>query len=134
MSNSATFVATPKVTPFTFLQGTDTAATFKTVFTAGASGSKVVAIVVSTTDPSAAHLMTLRLLRSAVGYPLVNVNLPLNSGLDGVASAVNMLNPNLLPGLPIDNDGQQYLFLESGDTLEMTFATALTSGKSIYGA
>ena len=123
---------TPVITPQNFVQGTDVAGTYKTVYTAGANGSKVVSLTANTTDGSAAHVMTVAITRSAVTYPLVNVNLPVNSGGDGTTPAVDLLNSSLLPGLPVDNDGQRYLFLKSGDTLQVTFATALTAGKSIF--
>ena len=128
------FVQTPKITPQSFIQGTDAAGTYKTVFTAGANGSKVIAILVNTDDGTATHILTLRVLRSAVGTNLVKYLLPINSGGDGTAAGIDMLagGPlNLLAGLPTDNDGQKYLFLESGDTLELTFATALTTAKRI---
>lgn len=126
---------TPKITPQQFVQGTDSAGTYKTIFTAGSNGSKITAILVNTTDGTATHLLTLRLNRSSTGYPIINYTLPINSGGDGSAASIDLLAggpSSLLQGLPIDNDGQKFLFLESGDTLEVTFATALTAGKNIY--
>lgn len=128
------FVQTPKVTPQNFVQGTDSAGTYKTIFTAGSDGSKVTAINVTTDDGSATHVLTLALTRSATDYIIGSYTLPINSGTDGSTVGVNMLNggPNtLITALPTDNDGQKYLFLESGDTLRMTFATALTAAKRI---
>jgi hypothetical protein len=61
--------------------------------------------------------------------------LPVNSGGDGSTPAIDLLNGGpaaLLQGLPVDSDGQKYLFLVSGDTLALTFATALTAAKNIY--
>lgn len=129
------FIQTPRITPQNFIQGTDAAGTYKTIFTAGTNGSKITGILVNTTDGTAAHLLTLRILRAAVGYPLINYTLPINSGGDGSTPSVDLLAggpSNLLQGLPVDNDGQKYILLESGDTLEMTFATALTASKNIY--
>lgn len=115
-----------------FIQGTDAAATYKTVLTAGANGSKVTGLIANTNDGTAAHVMTVSIKRSAVQYPVGNVNLPVNAGGDGVTAGVNLLDPTLVPGLPVDNDGQPYLLLKSGDTLEVTFATALTASKTIW--
>lgn len=132
--NSAVTPQTPKITPQNFVQGTDSAGTFKTIYTAGANGSKITGINVTTDDGSATHVLTLSLTRSATNYALTAYTLPVNSGTDGSTSAIDLLagGPNgLLPGLPVDNDGQRYLFLESGDTLRMTFATALTASKRI---
>lgn len=117
-----------------FVQGADSAGTFKTIFTAGANGSKLTGIMVASDDGSATHVLTLVLTRSATNYYLGAYTLPVNSGTDGAAPAVDMLNggpAGLIPGLPIDNDGQRYLPLISGDVLKLTFATALTSGKRI---
>lgn len=129
------YIQNPKITPQSFVQGTDSAGTYKTVFTAGANGSKVTAVMVTTNDGSASHPLTLAVTRSAVTYPIITYTLPINSGGDGSTSGIDLLNggpSSLLAGLPIDNDGQKYIFLESGDTLQVTFATALTAGKSIW--
>lgn len=129
------FIQTPKITPQSFIQGTDAAGTLKTLFTAGANGSKISAVLCNTTDGTATHLLTLYLTRSAVDYPIINYTLPINVGGDGSTASIDLLAggpSNLLAGLPIDNDGQKYILMESGDTLRATFATALTAGKAIY--
>ena len=134
VTSTPVFVQTAKITPQNFVQGTDAAGTYKTVYTAGANGSKVTAINVTTDDGSATHVMTLVLTRSATDYVIGSYTLPVNSGTDGSAASVDMIKggPNsLITGLPSDNDGQTYLFMESGDTLRLTFATALTSTKRI---
>lgn len=133
-ANSLVTPQTPKITPQNFVQGTDAAGTYKTLYTAGSNGSKIVAINVTTDDGSASHVLTLALTRSATDYTIGAYTLPVNSGSDGSTAGVNMMTggPNtLINALPTDNDGQRYLFLESGDTLRMTFATALTASKRI---
>lgn len=128
------FPQTPKVTPQNFVQGTDSAGTYKTLHTAGSNGSKVTGINVTTDDGSATHVLTLALTRSATNYVIGAYTLPVNSGTDGSTVGVNMLAggpAGLIPGLPLDSDGQPYLLMESGDTLRLTFATALTAGKRI---
>lgn len=125
---------TPKITPQNFVQGTDSAGTYKTIFTAGANGSKVVAITLSTTDTAATHIVTVVLTRSATLYILGSYVIPINSGSNGVAANVNLLAggpSSLIVGLPVDLAGQSYLFMENGDTLQATFATALTSSTRI---
>lgn len=133
-ANSLVTPQTPKITPQNFVQGTDSAGTYKTIYTAGSNGSKIVGINVTTDDGSATHVLTLVLTRSATDYVLGAYTLPVNSGTDGSAATVDLLagGPStLIKGLPFDNDGQRYLFLESGDTLRLTFATALTASKRI---
>lgn len=132
--NSIITPQTPKITPQNFVQGTDSAGTYKTLFTAGTDGSKITGIVASSTDGSATHVLTLVLTRSATDYIIGSYTIPINSGTSGSAVNVDLLNggpANLIVGLPVDNDGQKYLFLESGDTLRATFATALTSSTRI---
>ncbi len=133
-ANSLVTPQTPKVTPQNFVQGTDAAGTYKTIYTAGSNGSKVVAINVTTDDGSATHVLSLALTRSATDYIIGAYTLPVSVGTDGATASIDLLagGPALLiPGLPLDNDGQRYLFLESGDTLRLTFATALSSSKRI---
>ncbi len=127
------FPQTPKITPQNFIQGTDSAGTYKTIHTAGANGSKITGINV-TTDDSVTHVLTLVLTRSATNYVIGAYTLPAASGTDGSTASANMLSggpSNLILGLPVDNDGQSYLFLENNDTLKLTFATALSSSKRI---
>src|SRR5258708_28036057 len=130
------FPQTPKITTQSFIQGTDaTGKPGKTIFTAGANGSKITSIMVNTTDNTATHLLVLYLTRGGVNYTLIYYTLPINVGGDGATAGVDLLagGPNgLFAGLPVDNDGQRYLFLESGDTVTLTYRTALTSTKAIY--
>jgi hypothetical protein len=125
---------TPKITPQNFVQGTDSALTLKTLYTGGTNGSKVVAVLAATDDGSATHVLTLYITRSAVDYYVGAYTIPVSSGTSGAIANVNLLNGgplSLIVGLPTDNDGQKYIFLESGDTLRGTFATALTAAKRI---
>lgn len=126
---------TPNCTVQNFVQGTDVAGTYKTIYTAGAApGTKIVGINVATDDGSASHVLTLVLTRSAVNYYIGAYTLPVNSGTDGATAAVDLMRggpSTLIPSWPVDNDGQRFGFMASGDTLRMTFATALTAGKRI---
>jgi hypothetical protein len=45
--------------------------------------------------------------------------------------AVNLLDPAVIVGLPIDSDGNPFLYLVSGDTLTAAVLTQVTSGKLI---
>lgn len=129
VSHQAVFAQTPKITPASLLNA-DSANTKKTIHTAGSNGSKVVAVTASSTDTSA-RIAQLWLTRSATSYLLGSVNIPAGSGTDGVVAAVNLLLSTLIPGLPIDNDGQRYLHLESGDTFQVSCTTQVTSAKEV---
>ena len=127
MAASPVFVATPKITPQSWTNS-DSANTKKTICTAGASGSKVVAVLVSSTD-SSARVFQLFLNRSSTDYLLGSLSIAVTAGSDGATSTANLLS--LIPGVPRDNDGQPYLYLESGDLLKANNVTQVTSAKEI---
>lgn len=60
-------------------------------------------------------------------YGGVAVNVPTNSGFTNGTPPINLLSQANWPGLPLDSDGNPYLYLVSGDTLQCTYATALTT-------
>lgn len=127
MSSTPAFVATPKITPVSFTNS-DSANTKKTIATAGSSGSKVVAVIATSTDTSN-RVGQLWLTRSSTSYLLGSSSVTTLAGTDGSAATNNILN--LINGLPRDNDGQPYVFLESGDTLQISFTAQVTSAKEI---
>lgn len=137
--NSAVMPQAPNTKATTFVQGTDAAGTYKTVYTGGTNGSKIIGIYVTTNDGSAAHLVTIQYSTSTSAHCGTNscfggaaVTVPTSSGFANGAPSVNMLNPANWPGLPVDASGNPYLFLPtSSTTLEATFATALTSSDVI---
>jgi hypothetical protein len=133
--NSIVAPQTPNRGILQFLAGSDSAGTYKTLYTAGANGSICNGIVLTSNDP-ASHLVTLQLVSSAVKYG----GTALNSGttLPGFANAVPPINVmsqsnpaasvvGIWPGLPLDQNGNPYITLNSGDTLQATFATTLTT-------
>ena len=128
MATAPTFVGTPKIGLAQILPADTTSA--KTVVTAGASGSKITGIVATSTD-TVARVVTLSLVRSAVSYPLGAVTVALASGTDGVTPTTTFLGTTLLPGIPVDNDGQPYLFMQSGDTLTVASAVTVTAAKAV---
>lgn len=133
MASTPVLPQTPKLGLNNFVEGTDAAGTYKTIYTAGASGSKIVSVT-ATNDDSVSHLMTLSVTRSGVDYVIgaalcqAVAGTGGNSPLDLFAGASSGNTPIALPK---DNDGQRYILLQSGDTLRATFATVLTSGKRL---
>ncbi len=104
----------------------------KTVVTAGASGSKLTALYASSTDTSA-RVIAISIVRSATTYLLASPTVALRAGDTADTPAVDLLNSTVFPAglLSTDNDGQKYLFLESGDTLVVNAQTTVTSGKIV---
>lgn len=128
--NNIITAQTPKLALVQFLQGTDVAGTYKTLYTGGANGSKISALYANTNDGSASHLVTCELVRSAVLYGGVAVTVAVNSGYANAAPAINLMSTTNWPGLPFDGNGNPYIFLSgAGDTVQCTFATALTAAK-----
>lgn len=114
-----------------FLQGTDAAGTYKTVYTAGANGSRCNGLWMSTTDGTTTHLVTVQIVNSTVKYGGVAVTTVLGSGFTTAVPPQNMFSPTVWVGLPLDQFSNPYLQLISGDTLQVTFATALTAATVI---
>ena len=129
VTHQGVFVQTPKITPITIVNADGTG--LKVVATAGADGSKVVGLQVSSDD--AARVLQVWLTRAATNYLLATVDIAALAGFDGIVPVVDAMNTTEWPGLPVDNDGQRYFFLESGDTLSISVTVAVTAAKTIYG-
>lgn len=105
--------------------------TLKTVVTGGANGTKVVAVIVSSSD-TAAQSVQLGITRAGVFYPLCTVSVPITAGQVSGAPPVNMLAPENCPGLPVDNDGQVYMLLSSpADAVQVKSLVTVTAAKEI---
>ena len=128
-ANSVITAQTPNNSKQNFVQGSDAAGTYKTLYTAGGNGSKCNAVVVANNDASATHVITLEVVNGGTGYPLVTF--VTTSPTSGQYSTVNAISAINFPGLPVDSDGNPYIQLVSGDTLKATFATALTASDQI---
>lgn len=100
----------------------------KTVLTAGPNGSKLIGLFISTTNTSAANIK-ISITNAATQFDMWVVPVPLKSGTDPAApSSVNALNTTDAVGLPVDNDGNPFLFLISGDTLTVNAIATLAAG------
>lgn len=107
------------------------ASALKVLVTAGANGSKVVSVNVASDDTSD-RLVQLYVTRGGVDYLLGTVNVPTLSGTNNTAPTVNLFNTTQMPGLPVDNDGQPYLLLESGDVLKVKTTSTVTAAKTVH--
>jgi hypothetical protein len=126
VTSTPALVQNPKITPQSFVNSDGT--TKKTIATGGSNGSKLVSLIATSTD-TGTRILQLFLTRSAVNYLLGSTLIAIGAGTDGVASSSNLLTS--IPGLPLDNDGQPYIFLESGDTLTAAVTVAVTAAKEI---
>lgn len=114
-----------------FLQGTDAAGTYKTLYTAGINGSKCFGMYETNNDGSATHLVTVQVVNGGVRYGGMAITTASNDGFANAAPAKALMSNTNWPGLPIDGNGNPTIYLVSGDTLQATFATALTSSDLI---
>jgi len=107
----------------------------KTVVTGAANGSKVVALMATSTETANARVIQVFITRGTSSYLLTSVNVPLNSGFDGSTPGIDLLNQSNLPGLPFGGavgvDGAAYLYLQYNDTLQVSSTTTVTAGKEI---
>lgn len=121
-----------------FVQLVNASGTVKqTLLTAGVNGTKVVCANASSTD-SAARTVELFITRGGVDYGIISTLVPINSGRDpsGAIQSIDLLL--LCISLAVDNDGQKYFLIKSGDVLKCAVVVAVTVSKQIdvfaYGA
>lgn len=129
--NSVITAQTPNRGIVQFLQGTDSAGTYKTLYTAGSNGSVCKAMWTTNNDGSAAHLLTVQIVNGGVFYGGVALTTVNNAGFANATPAQNLMANTVWVGLPTDSQGNPYLLLKSGDTIQATFATALTASTLI---
>ena len=103
-----------------------------TIYTAGASGGRVIALIASTDDTVTINVF-LYIYRGTTVIPIGLVNIPLSSGNTNAARfPVDFLNGTNIPGLPIDQTGRQYIPLLANDVLKATSLANLTAAKSAW--
>lgn len=103
----------------------------KTIWTGGANGTKITAIIATSND-TATRDVQIGITTAAVFFPLATITLAINAGQVAGTPAVNLLDPAIMKGLPIDSDGNPYLFLSgAGDTLQIKSLTTVTAAKEI---
>ena len=95
--------------------------------TANANATIVKGMFITSNHPSAAHLVTCQIVNGGVKYGLVALTSVSSAGYVSGTNPQNLFSQALIPGLALDSDANPYLFLITGDTLQCTFATALTA-------
>lgn len=103
-----------------------------TLYAAGSNGSKVESLIVSSSDTSARDV-TIAVLVSATLYVLTTISIPITAGLTNSAPCIDILRSTQFPGLASDANGNKYLYLASGTTLQAYLTSAsVTAAKNIY--
>lgn len=129
VTSTPVLVQTPSLGLVTILPADTTS--LKTLVTAGTNGSKVTGVTLAT-DETSARTIELWVTRSATNYLLGAANVPIGAGSTAGVNAVDLMG--VIPGLPIDNDGQPYLLLMSGDVLKVSCTGTITAAKTMYAA
>ncbi len=124
--NSPVTPQTPNAGTVTFTSGSSPG-TYVTLYTGGANASDCFAGWVSNND-TATHLLTFQVVNSTVKYggPTLTTTAAGTSGTFGTPQS--FMTSGVWPGLGIDLQQNPFLYLRSGDTLQVTFATSITSG------
>jgi hypothetical protein len=126
--NSFVTTQTPFGAGVQFLS-TDAQNAYKTLYAAGANGSRVDGLLAVSNDPGA-HNVTYRVYSGASLLLTVTVNAPATAG--DLNPSQPLLGAAITPGLPVDQYGNQYLFLPPGATLQVAYNGALTGGDGLY--
>ena len=103
---------------------------FKTLWTPGASGSKIVALSLAS-DDSATRDILLAVTKGGVDYPIGTMQVAITAGTVVATVAQNFFDGVRLPWLPVDGDGQRYMLLESGCVLKAKPLVAVTATKFV---
>lgn len=104
------------------------------ILAAQTNGALIEDILVTNSD-TVAHDVNLYITVSSVNYQIGTISIPSGAGFTDTIPAVNLLaavtsGSPLLP-LPLDVNGNPYLYLSSAASLEAIPAVALASGKFI---
>lgn len=126
-----TFVKTPNRGLVNISTGTGTASV--TLYTGGANGSKISGIN-ATLSSSASATVRFQITNGGTNYVLGTVTLASSTGVDGASASANLLAPSVVGGIPLDSDGNPFLFLSSSaDTLTIGVLTTLPgAGNTVF--
>lgn len=103
---------------------------YKELYTASVNDAVVKAINVASFD-SAARVISLWIVAADNQPVLIGaVNIPLRSGDNGTAAAVDLLGGTLMPALPYDANGKRVLPLKAGQKIAVS-VPAVTAGTQI---
>ncbi len=104
----------------------DSAATTKDVFVAGANGSRLASIEAASSDTSAIDVQ-LFYYDGSTAYLIGTITVAIGAGNTGSVAAQNLLSLPNLPGL--NSDGS--LFLKSGEKIQASNVTQVTTAKTL---
>lgn len=127
MSASPTFISIPKNPAASFANADSIS--FKSIYTAGSSGSRIDSLIGSSSDTSNAYVLQLAIQKSSVDYVIGEVSIPIGAGTNGTAKSVAVLNATDIPGLAYTESGA--LYLESGAILRARVKTTVAGSNTV---
>lgn len=127
MASSPSFISAPKNPTASFANADST--NFKSVYTAGASGTRIDSLIASNSDTTNAYMLQIALQKSGVDYVIGEVNLPAGSGTNGSQKSVAVLNTTDIPGLTYTESGA--LYLETGVILRARVKTTVAGANTV---
>lgn len=123
--NAAVMLQTPQDENAQFTNASS-AGTYVTVYTGGANGSKVVSLLATNSD-AVSHLVTCQIATAGTNYGGTAITVPGTSGFANSVPPVNIMASANWYGLPLDSDGNPFIFLTSTQFIKCTFATTVTT-------
>lgn len=126
MAANPIFVSGPRTVVASIANADST--TFKDLFAAGSSGSRVDLCSIANSDASNAYTVQVAIRMGSTDYVLGEVAVPAGSGTNGSAKSVNLLDDTNIPALA---NTLEVLFLESGATLRVKSKTAVSGSNTL---
>jgi hypothetical protein len=102
----------------------------KTVYTASADDAIVKGLSCVSDDTAAVNLRVIIDI-GGTEYQIGTVNIPIASGTNGTANAVDVLNSVAMSHLPLDRNGKRILPLEAGAILKVAALVTVTAAKTV---
>ena len=106
---------------------------YQAVYTPGANGSKIDALIVTSTDATARDL-TLAVQISAADYVIGTVSIPITAGTINSAPSVDLLRNSQIPCFAYDAFGNKCLYLANGSVLRAKISSGTSVQIFIQGA
>lgn len=100
------------------------------IYTAPTAGARVTSLFLTSSD-TANRDFFLYVLNGSTVNPIGIVNVPLNSGNASGVLAVDGLDPTVVKGLPIDNNGKRYIELMGSAVLKFSALVAVTATRQV---
>lgn len=111
--------------------GNADASSNKTIYIGGVNGSQVTQINASNNDVTARDVQ-LSILIAGTNFLLSTVTIPLSAGNTNAAPSVAFFRSTQIPGMSLDSNGNPFLYIPSGATLQAKTLTTVGANSSVF--